>query len=141
MRRPCSSGSCASSGTYSIPPGGICACGELIVYLTSHTSDNPGRHFWRCRNFKGLWFLLVGVQSSGTQRVVDMLRTELEDSKNKLEELKKKLEDTKMKLEESKNKISKLDCELLNKKIVFAAILIVVLGWVVSICFLYGRKM
>ncbi|XP_057431964.1 uncharacterized protein At4g04775-like [Lotus japonicus] len=159
MRRPCSSGSCASSSTYSMPPSGICACGELIVYLTSHTPENPGRHFWRCRNFKTprdcgffLWDEDAGVQSSGTQRVVDMLRTELEDSKDKLDELKKKLEDTKMKfedtkmkLEESKNKISKLqrklDCELLNKKMAFAAILIVVLAWVVSFCFLYGRKM
>ncbi|XP_057443786.1 uncharacterized protein At4g04775-like [Lotus japonicus] len=158
MRRSCSSGSCASSGTYSMPPGGICACGELIVYLTSHTSENPGRHFWRCRNFKTpkdcgffLWDEDVEVQSSGTQHVVDMVRTELKDSKNKLDELKKKLEDTKMKfedtkmkLEESKNKISKLqrklDCELLNKKMTFAAILSFVLAWVVSFCFLYGRK-
>ncbi|XP_057442918.1 uncharacterized protein At4g04775-like [Lotus japonicus] len=153
MRRPCSSGSCASSATYSMPAGGICACGELIVYLTSHTSENPGRHFWRCRNFKTpkdcgffLWDDEVVVQSSGREGVVDMLRTELEESKKKLDELKMKLEDTKMKLEdtkgkleESKNKIWKLDCEMLNKNMAFVAILIVVLAWVVSFCFIYGK--
>ncbi|XP_057443918.1 uncharacterized protein At4g04775-like [Lotus japonicus] len=125
-----------------MPPGGICACGELIVYLTSHTNDNPGRHFWRCRNFKTprdcgffLWDDEVGL-GSARQGGIDALKTELEDSKKKLEELKTKFEDTNRKLEESKNKISKLqrklDCEMMNKNLAFSTIVVVVLAWLTN---------
>lgn len=56
MRRPTTSSTSATgsraSSLNALPPGGTCECGELILHLTSHTPKNPGRRFWRCRNFE-----------------------------------------------------------------------------------------
>ncbi|KAJ1377118.1 Zinc finger, GRF-type, partial [Sesbania bispinosa] len=32
-------------------PRKSCRCGEQLLLLTSKTSNNPGRPFWRCRNW------------------------------------------------------------------------------------------
>ncbi|KAJ1438727.1 Zinc finger, GRF-type [Sesbania bispinosa] len=46
-------GSCNSSASslQSLSLGRRCDCGKEVVLLTSKTHDNPGRLFWRCRNW------------------------------------------------------------------------------------------
>ncbi|KAJ1385279.1 Zinc finger, GRF-type [Sesbania bispinosa] len=39
---------CNSSSSSSNPRGRRCMCGEKLLFLTSNTSTNPGRNFWRC---------------------------------------------------------------------------------------------
>lgn len=50
------SGSASASGGRSsaaaVMRRGFCDCGERVLYLTSHSDANPGRKFWRCRNWK-----------------------------------------------------------------------------------------
>ncbi|KAF7802840.1 uncharacterized protein G2W53_041951 [Senna tora] len=40
------------SSVGSIRRGRHCFCGERAIILTSRTQENPGRRFWRCKNFK-----------------------------------------------------------------------------------------
>ncbi|XP_057451838.1 uncharacterized protein At4g04775-like [Lotus japonicus] len=152
MRRPALSSTSASraSGSHasdsrasplqSLPPGGICECGELILYLTSHTSINPGRKFWRCRNFKTakdcgffLWDDNLDGQGQCDQRQqeVELLKTmlELEDLKRKHDELSRKFEESKKK----NNKLQrKLDCETMKNNVAFFSVGFAVLLWVVG---------
>ncbi|KAJ1390111.1 Zinc finger, GRF-type [Sesbania bispinosa] len=39
---------CNSSTSSSVPRIRRCRCGEKLILLTSNTSKNPGRNFWRC---------------------------------------------------------------------------------------------
>ncbi|KAJ1418266.1 Zinc finger, GRF-type [Sesbania bispinosa] len=38
-----------ASSSHPVPR--LCKCGEQLLLLTSKTSNNPGRVFWRCRNW------------------------------------------------------------------------------------------
>ncbi|KAF7824098.1 uncharacterized protein G2W53_022242 [Senna tora] len=42
----------SQSSVGSVRRGRHCFCGERAIILTSRTQENPGRRFWRCKNFK-----------------------------------------------------------------------------------------
>ncbi|XP_057418254.1 uncharacterized protein At4g04775-like [Lotus japonicus] len=143
MRRPTTSSTSATgsraSSLNALPPGGTCECGELILHLTSHTPKNPGRRFWRCRNFetsKDCGFFLWDdfVQGQGAERQPDLellkIMHELEDLKRKHDELSRKLEESKKK----NNKLQrKLDCETMKNNVAFFSVGFAVLLWVVGL--------
>lgn len=43
--------SCKSFASSSYPRCRLCKCGEELLLLTSKTATNPGRVFWRCKNW------------------------------------------------------------------------------------------
>ncbi|XP_057433180.1 uncharacterized protein At4g04775-like [Lotus japonicus] len=137
------SGSTSASGGRSsaaaVMRRGFCDCGERVLYLTSHSDANPGRKFWKCRNWKSppecgffLWDDEYAFEGANTRAVVELTRTlrELDVMKNKLEESKKTLEECKMNLEDLRRKNDKvqrkLEYEMMKKNM---AIVCVILSW------------
>ncbi|XP_057419990.1 uncharacterized protein At4g04775-like [Lotus japonicus] len=109
---------------------GRCNCGDLVVYLTSHTDINPNRNFWRCRHFLRpndcgffLWDDESGLDGAERQNVIEGVKTfeELEDMKRRLAErqmeleaTKRKWEDTLTKLEDMKTKLEDSQLKIVN---------------------------
>ncbi|XP_057452009.1 uncharacterized protein At4g04775-like [Lotus japonicus] len=100
---------------------GFCDCGERILYLTSHSDANPGRKFWRCKNWKSptecgffLWDDETVFDAAHRRTVIELTKTlhELGEMKKKVDDSKKDLDEMKIKAEELKMKNDKVHRKL-----------------------------
>ena len=139
--------------------GGLCHCGQRLNIFTSRTQSNPGRDFWRCRNWNtpndcGLFLWddddvremqkKVKVQEyemEALKKEVEDMKIEVEDRKNEVDYLKKVVEDSKNEVELMKMKVEDMKMEVeATKKTKKRVICGCVCLWVVMLGFFLANN-
>ncbi|KAJ1402365.1 Zinc finger, GRF-type [Sesbania bispinosa] len=76
----------------------VCRCGEDVLLMTSNTESNPGKKFWRCRNWKRksccgyfAWADEETVEGGRNEDSVEGFTVEIMELKMKLAKVQRKL--------------------------------------------------
>ncbi|KAJ1398548.1 Zinc finger, GRF-type [Sesbania bispinosa] len=90
--------SCKSFASSSYPRCRLCKCGEELLLLISKTATNPGRVFWRCKNWDKSnscnffqWADEEGTQQDTKEDSSQYIDQQVEEIHRKIGKLQKKL--------------------------------------------------